>query len=395
MVEATRTPERERLQANVQAIAPVLAEHAQKSERIRRLATESVEAMRDSDLFRCASPTEVGGLDADPLTQIEVYEAVTAIDGAAGWNLMIGAISAEMIASRVGDDEADEIFGGSQWPILAGLVWPRGKAKPTKGGYQVSGRWSFGSGIHQSDWVYGGTLVIEDGKPKAGPDGNPAPYICVVPRSEVTIHDNWHVAGLRGTGSCDYSIENAFVPTGRFNSPVAGATRRGAAWARLPGPLVSGAGHAGFALGISKGVLSHLETVVAPASRSMTQSTIGGRESFQLELGRKTMAYDASRSLVLDAHRDLWETACSGAIPSPNQVSRMRVSALYATEIAVEIAQFGYKSAGSSALFETSPIQRALRDILAAQQHIFVRETAYVDLAKARIEGAKKDHAAR
>jgi alkylation response protein AidB-like acyl-CoA dehydrogenase len=257
------------------------------------------------------------------------------------------------------------------------------------GGYQLSGRWSFGSGIHQADWVYGGAMCLIDGKPVTNPDGSPQIHMGVVPKEDVEIQDNWHVAGLRGTGSCDYSIDDATVPEG-FAWGFPGQSLRGGPWVSLPGTTLVGAGHAGFALGIAKGVLGHLEETVAGSSRMMQQTAIGDRESFQLELGRQTMAYDAARTLVLDAHRDLWETACAGSEPSPKQVSRMRVSGLYATEIAVEVAQFGYRAAGSSALFESSPIQRALRDILAAQQHVFVRDTAYVDLAKARIESAAR-----
>ena len=387
MEQPTRSPEREQLLAVVDEIAPTLRDNAQLGEQERRLPQPSVEALRDANLFRCPSPKAVGGLEVDPLTQVEVFEAVAAIDGAAGWNLMIGALSAAMIATRIGDSAIGQVFGASRWPIVAGLVWPRGRAVPTDGGYRVSGRWSFGSGIHQADWVMGGSFVIEGGKPRANPDGSPRLHMVVMPRDRATLHDNWHVAGLRGTGSCDYSVEDVDVPD-EFVYGTPSSPRRGGPWAGLPGMFVVGTGHAGFALGIAKGVLRELEQTVAASSRSMTQSSIGDRESFQLALGRHTIAYDAARTLALDAHRDVWETACHGEEPSQGQVSRMRISGVYATEVAVEIAQFAYRAAGTAGLYESSPIQRALRDVLAGQQHIYYRDTAYADVAKARIAAA-------
>lgn len=92
---------------------------------------------------------------------------------------------------------------------------------------------------------------------------------------------------------------------------------------------------------------------------------------------------------------EIFEAVARGGMPDENRATRMRMSATYATEVAVEVAHFAYRAAGTAALFETSPLQRALRDVLAAGQHIFVRDTGYVDLARARMESAAKKHAAR
>jgi alkylation response protein AidB-like acyl-CoA dehydrogenase len=209
----------------------------------------------------------------------------------------------------------------------------------------------------------------------------------VVPREQVAIHDIWHVAGLRGTGSCDYSIDDAFVPESFCFGGLSPA-RRGSPWARLPGPVVTGTGHAGFALGVARGVLRELETGIAAARRSMAASRTGDRESFKLALGRHATAFDAARTLVFSAYRMAWETACRGAPLTPQQVHRLRISGVYATEVAVEVAHFAFRAAGTAALYDASPLQRALRDILAAQQHVYVADSHYVELAEARIAAA-------
>jgi len=208
----------------------------------------------------------VGGLAVDPLTQLEVFEAVSAFDGAAGWNLMISAILTEVIGARIGDDAVEQMYEGPRFPIAAGLVWPRGSARRAPGGFRVKGRWEFGSGIHQSSWVLGGCLADEPG------GAEPSFRIIVVPREQVEIHDTWHVAGLRATGSCDYSIDDAFAPES-FCFGALWPGQRGSPWARLPGPVVTGTGHAGFALGVARGVLRELETHIA-ASHETSNSQV-------------------------------------------------------------------------------------------------------------------------
>jgi alkylation response protein AidB-like acyl-CoA dehydrogenase len=381
------SPERERLLKSVEAIAPTLRDCVQESERERRLSTAAVEAMRDADLFRCAAVRQVGGLELDPVAQVEVFAAVAAVDAACGWNLMIGAISTAIVSARLGDDAADRVFGSARWPIAAGLVWPRGRATIENGGLRLTGRWQFGSGIHQADWVLGGCVVLDGGKPRTGPDGNPTLNLGVMPQSDVTIHDTWFTAGLRGTGSCDYSADAVFVPEGFWFQGLTPA-RRGGPWARLPGPVVSATGHSGFALGVARGLLRELETTVGSSKRSSAQAGTSDRESFQIGLGRHTIAYEAARALAVETHRAVWQTAVAGRDPGPELIARMRLSGVHATEVAVEVAQFAFRMAGAAALYEASPIQRALRDILAAQQHVYVSDLSYATFAQERLKKA-------
>ncbi|MCB1691149.1 MAG: hypothetical protein KDI19_00210 [Pseudomonadales bacterium] len=376
-----RSPHRDRLLDTVHDIAPRLEAGAMEAEQQRHLGHKAVNLLRQTDLFRCAAAEDVGGLGIDPLTQLEVFEAVTAAESAAGWNLMISAILAQVVGSRVADDAAHEIFGSGEFPIFAGLVWPRGRAVTTEGGYSLTGRWPFCSGIHQADWVLGGAMCFDGDKQLTNPDGTPSSCLAVLRKRDVDVHDTWHVTGLRGTGSADFSVTDAFVPESCAFGPFEPATTRGTPWTRLPGPLVSGTGHGGFALGVGQRMLQELKTTIAATSRSMTDTTLGDRESFQLGLGRLMVRFDAARTLVFDSHLNLWTSAMNDAYPQKADVDRMRTSIIHATELAVEIAQFAFRAAGTVALSETSPIQRYLRDILAAQQHAYVRDSGYVDLA--------------
>jgi alkylation response protein AidB-like acyl-CoA dehydrogenase len=366
-------------------IEAVILEAGDEADRERRLPARVVDAMLDAGLFQAPAPRDVGGADLDPLTQLELYELVTSIDTATGWNLMIGALSTALVSARVGDDAIDALYAGDDWPIVAGHIVPRGSLERAAGdGFHLTGRWSFASGIHQASWVLSACALAEDDPEVSASPDRPAVRVAVTPRSEVVIHDNWHVAGLRGTGSCDYSIDGALVKPG-FTFDPAGEALRGSPWNRTPIPAIGTVGHIAFALGVCKRVIAELAGGYGSVQRVRARSSISERESVQREIGRAIAMYDGARLLAFDAVRDSWETASQGETPTSAQIQR-EMSATYATDVAVEIASFAYRAAGAQALFDDSPLQRYLRDILAAQQHATVSDANYVSAGRRRFE---------
>ena len=143
---------RNELLAEVESIAPILAEHAAPSEKLGRLDAPTIEAMRTTRLLRMYCPRELGGLEIDPVATLEILEAVARIDGSAGWGLGILAGSGTIAGAYLPAVSARRIYANGV-PPMAGMVAPNGQADPVKGGYRVKGRWSFGSGLHHADWV--------------------------------------------------------------------------------------------------------------------------------------------------------------------------------------------------------------------------------------------------
>ena len=244
---------RDELLAEVEAVAPILAEHAPLSEKLGRLDEPTVEALSKTRLLRFACPRELGGCEADPVTGMEIFEAVTRIDGSVGWTLGILALTSAIAGAFLPVTTAQRIFARGV-PPMAGLLAPIGKAEPVDGGYRVTGRWAFGSGIHHADWVLTGAFV----------PGQPLPAgirMVVLPRGQVAIHDNWQVAGLKASGSCDYSIENAFVPdemTFAFMDAIRGNAVTGGAALRLGVPAFVIPFHMAIALGIARRALDEI-----------------------------------------------------------------------------------------------------------------------------------------
>ena len=192
----------------VESVRDTLEAGAEESERIGTLAPASVDALYESGLLRLKMPHALGGAEADVVTQLDVLEAVSLIDPASGWCLMIGAASLGSLGAFLPDDSIEEIFVGGKPPKTAGAAAPSATATPVDGGYRVTGHWRFGSGIMHAEWVSAGARVVGE------LEGYPRQVRMAMSRKQVKVHDNWQVMGLRGTGSCDFSVEDLFVPDG-------------------------------------------------------------------------------------------------------------------------------------------------------------------------------------
>ena len=194
----------------VEAIAPILRSAGAKSEELGTLAPEAVKALRDNGLFRLKLCAELGGAEADPLTEMLVLENIAYHDFTSAWCTMVGATSVAAFGMLLDAAGIARVFKGGKAPTVAMSVFPAGRATPEGDGYRVSGRWRFNSGIRHAEWLIGGALVQGS---EAGNGGRPAAIMVSFPASEVTIYDNWGgVTGLRGTGSNDSSVEDAYVP---------------------------------------------------------------------------------------------------------------------------------------------------------------------------------------
>jgi alkylation response protein AidB-like acyl-CoA dehydrogenase len=298
---------RNELLAEVDSIAPILAEHAPLSEKLGRLDAPSVEAVRSTRLLRMFCPRELSGLEADPVTTILVLEALARIDGSASWTIGILGSSALFAGPYLPAATAQRIYADGV-PPMAGSFLPKGQAEPVAGGYRVKGRWPYASGIHHADWVLAGAFVPSQLEP-AGP------RLVVLPRDQVVIHDNWQVAGLKGTGSCDFSIENVFVPqemTCALMDVIHGNAIRGGAAARLGLPAGVASFHIGIPLGIARRALDEITTQAIEKGRGFPPSALQSQPHFQYALGKAETELASARALALQLLSELYTEAQAG-----------------------------------------------------------------------------------
>jgi alkylation response protein AidB-like acyl-CoA dehydrogenase len=349
---------RDELLAEVAAVAPILTEHAPQSEKLGCVDEPTIDALRKTRLLRFACPRDLGGDEADPLTVMEVLEAVTRIDGSAGWTLGILALTSAMAGAFLPVKTAQRIFAKGV-PPMAGMIAPRGKAEPVDGGYRVTGRWAFGSGIHHADLVIAGAFLPVPPLP-AGI------RMVLLPRAQVVIHDNWQVAGLRASGSCDYSIENMFVP-GEMTFPLSdmifGNAVTGGAAFRLGLPALVTGFHMAIALGIARRALDEITEQAVEKGRGFPPSPLPSHPHFQFALGKAELQLASARALAVQVLSSVWTEARAGRVPPPPMQAEARAAAVYITEVAQRVTTAAFQSAGGGALFDTNPLQRCFRDV--------------------------------
>ncbi len=217
--EATRLPadiEAQPVVQNAAALRPVLRQYHEEIEAEQRFPPALLEELHEAGCYRMVIPRALGGLEVDPLTYLRVVELLAEGAGSVGWNLANNSI-AQLVTLGLPDEGVDELYGHGGRTVVAGTaVQGGGQGVPVAGGYRVSGRWSFGSGSRQANWMLGSFQIVEDGKPRLSPEGRPLYWRGIFARAEAEIvAGSWDVAGLRGTGSFDWTVEDVFLPERR------------------------------------------------------------------------------------------------------------------------------------------------------------------------------------
>jgi indole-3-acetate monooxygenase len=375
---ADRAKNREVLLGGVERIRNLIAARCEEEEAAATLSAATVRALEETGLFAMKLPAVLGGAEADPVTQFEVIEAVTMANASAGWCTMVGATSVGMPGAFLPDAGVRRMFADGKIPRGAICIMPLGQAQPVAGGYRVSGRWPFASGVRHSEWIVACTLVA------GAADALPERHMMVFPTAGAEIHDNWQVAGLKGTGSCDFSIDRQFVPDTLSWNLVDGAPQRGGALYALGIPAFVANEHAAFACGVGRCALDTLVELAASKKRGYAPdaSTLAGRAPVQRMIGASELKLGAARALTLELNERAWSAVCDGDTVPPRLHSELRSAATYCTEIAAEITTQAFRYAGGGAIYQGNVLQRCLRDINVAAQHLLVSEASYENLGQ-------------
>jgi alkylation response protein AidB-like acyl-CoA dehydrogenase len=195
-------------------LVPIVAKWRGTGEEERHMPRPVFEAIRDAGLYALTVPRALGGAEVDDETLLTVIETLSRQDGSVGWNVMI-ASHAAVLASYLPAKALHEVYRDGPNTVLAGALPPKGEAIPVRGGFRLTGRWSFASGCHQAEWMLGPSTVTEDTRPRLRSDGRPDVRSFCLPVADCQILDTWYTAGSRGTGSHDWQVADLFVPEER------------------------------------------------------------------------------------------------------------------------------------------------------------------------------------
>jgi alkylation response protein AidB-like acyl-CoA dehydrogenase len=374
------------LLARVEGIAQVLEASGGKSEEIATLAPEAVAALRDAGLFQLKLPEAVGGLEADPVTEMLVLEAIAYHDFTSGWCTMVGATGVGSLGAFLPQAGLDRVFAGGRIPTAAISFFPAGRAVREGGGYRVSGRWRFNSGIRHSEWVLGGTVV--EGTEKEN-NGKPLVIFAAFPTADVTIYDNWRdVVGLRGTGSSDCSVENYFLPEHLsfvWDLLEPKPLRGGPSYLFPPFSFVAKE-HGSVAIGAARRVIDELVKIATTTRGTFRSSKLDERHVFQRKIAEADLRIRSIRALMHERYDELYrKTAAKGRPLEGAEIADVRAMAVYATDIAVDVAGMAYHFAGNTGLRHPHILGRLLRDLNTAGLHQVMSDTSYENHGKFRL----------
>ncbi len=192
----------------VRDLLPTLRDRAQETEDARRVPADSVKALQETGFFRLLQPASFGGLEADLVTFYTAVRLIASACGSTGWVASVLGVHPWQLALFPAQAQQD-VWGSDPATRMSSSYAPTGKAGPADGGYRLSGRWSFSSGCDHAGWVLLGQLVTNA-------EGQPIDFrTFLLPASDYVIEDVWDTVGLRGTGSNDIVVADAFVPAHR------------------------------------------------------------------------------------------------------------------------------------------------------------------------------------
>ncbi|MEV6231478.1 acyl-CoA dehydrogenase family protein [Saccharopolyspora shandongensis] len=350
------TPLRQRLAA----LGPLLAEHADHNDESGRLADEVVQALHDSGALKTGIPRELGGYEFSPTQQLETIAQLSYLDASVAWTSMALQLVTGTTAAYLGADAAADLFpdvAGGRFALIAGHGTRLGTAKRVDGGFLVSGRWQFASGIALAGHIHSGAWCAETEQA----------LICTFPKEQATLIDNWDVLGLRATGSIDYTCEDVFVPETHTFDPATRRAQHGGAVYRIGLATLSGISHAGWAIGVGRRLLDELKALAAEKTGSPNAAV--DTQQFHAEYATAESKLRSAHAWAKQVWADIEQTLAGGGMPSTEQETLARLALNNATWSAHAVGQAVHKWAGTAAL-RRGPIQRFHRDLGTGTQHV-------------------------
>ncbi|HEY4637504.1 MAG TPA: acyl-CoA dehydrogenase family protein [Burkholderiales bacterium] len=364
-----RAADHDELWGRAEQLLPVLRERAAGCEELRRLPDATLRDFHDTGLFRMQQPRRVGGSELEFAAVVNFGALVARACASSAWNL-VNLGSHHLLLGMFPPKAQDEVWNVSPDTLIASsFVFPAGRARPVQGGYRISGRWPFSSGVDPSDWnLLAGQVTGDEGEP-------PEQRVFLLHKSQYAVHDTWFAGGLRGTGSKDVEVKDEFVAGHRTlavadmkGGPTPGSSVNPGSLFQMPVFAMFPYMLSGVALGIAEGLIDQFAAGSAGRGK-MTGAKIAAVQSVQLRLGEAAALARASRLFQVGNCREAEAMIKEGTVPDMPAKVRYRLEGAYAVDWAVKAVDVLFMLSGASGLYESGHVARAFRDAHAVKQH--------------------------
>jgi 3-hydroxy-9,10-secoandrosta-1,3,5(10)-triene-9,17-dione monooxygenase len=359
------------LLAKAKELQPTLLERVSKADELRRIPEETIRDFQDAGFFRMLQPKAYGGLEAYPNTFFKVQTMVGQACPSSAWVLGVVAVHSWQLA--LFDKRAqDDVWANDRSTLISSSYAPTGKVERVEGGYKISGRWSFSSGCDHCDWVFLGGFA----PPLPGTERPPDMRTFLLPKSDYTIDDTWHVMGLKGTGSKDVVVDGAFVPEHRTHRLIDGYKTKSpgneihhADLYKLPFGQIFVRSVATTAIGIAKGALAVYRDIAAKRIAAGDGQKVANDPTAQMSAARAAMLIEEAETLPHRNFDEMMVMIGEGKdIPVEERI-RYRYNTSMIVSKCMEAVDGLMSASGGRAIFLKSPFLRYFLDIHAARAH--------------------------
>ncbi|MGE3535988.1 MAG: hypothetical protein AB7N91_00980 [Candidatus Tectimicrobiota bacterium] len=361
--------------AAIRAGFPQLQAAMSSTDHERRLPRQVLDLLRATGAYRMLTPAALQGTPVDLQGCLDVLETVSEANSAAGWNLATSTWSA-LHALRLPRQGAERLYASGPDMLFAGGFAGNGTASATDGGYRVTGHFHFGSGCLDADWMVVGCQLPEASGTTRDVSAPPARLLAFVPPAAVTVHDTWRVAGLRGTGSHDWSINEVFVPTS-----LATLTTAVAPWAEplahLPAAVFTAVHLSAVATGMARRAIDSLVALAGHKRPTGMAGLLRERVQVQEAVARAEVLVESARAYRAQLVSDVWATLEARAPVSVTQRARLRLAGTHAVESAVQAVDLMFHAGGTSAIEDACALSHCFRDIHVLAQNMNVLPLFY------------------
>jgi len=358
--------------ARARALIPRLRERAARSEELRRLPPETERELHESGLFRIVQPKRVGGFELDYVALIDCADAIGQGDASAAWNFANLASHHWMLAMF--DAGAQETVWGKDPDTLiaSSFIFPAGRARKVDGGYVLRGSWPFSSGVDASEWNMLASVVSSEDEA----DG--IEYrIFLLHKSDYRIKDTWEATGLRGTGSNDVEVNDAFVAdrmtvavSDLAGGPTPGSAINPNALYTLPVFSLFPYVLSGVALGNAQACLNDYVALARHRASTYNRAKLSDLQTTQIKIAEASSKIDAARLIMRSTCIEALREARSGRTPNIAAKTKMRRDGAFSVNLCTEAVSLLFAASGARGLYTSGALQRQFRDAHAINSHI-------------------------
>jgi 3-hydroxy-9,10-secoandrosta-1,3,5(10)-triene-9,17-dione monooxygenase len=358
--------------ARAKALIPRLRERASRTEELRRLPPETERDLHDTGLFRIVQPKRVGGSEFDYVALVDCADALGQADASVAWNFA-NLASHHWILGMFDKRAQDLVWNRNADALIASsFIFPAGRARKVDGGYVLRGSWPFSSGVDSSEWNMLASVVASDDEA----DG--IEYrIFLLNKSDYKINDTWNATGLRGTGSNDVEVNDAFVaePMTVAVSDLAGGPTPGSAVnpnALYALPVFSLFPYvlSGVALGNAQACLDDYVDLARHRASTYNRAKLADLQSTQIKIAEASAKIDAARLIMRSACIEVMADAKCGHVPDIAAKTKLRRDGAYSVNLCTDAVSLLFSASGARGLFTTGALQRQFRDGHAINSHL-------------------------